>query len=67
MRLILSPSKKQNRSSEQPNILNVEGKTFENSFDIAETFNNYFVNMGKLIADEILPIPPYTVKKYLRN
>ena len=64
MRLILPPSKKQNRFSAQPNKLNVEGKTIENSFNIAETFNNYFAKVGKTLADKILPTSQ-TCKKYL--
>ena len=148
MRLILPPSKKQSCFSEQPNKPNVDGKTIENSHDIAETFNNqiksnfyytrcntpkrvtswrgpssrhctraaqlllkkcrrgreplatlcptwpaqdlnlrspasktkalpldqlagtfynYFVKVGKTLTDKIFPTPPQTCKKYLRN
>ena len=67
MRSILPSSKKQNRFSEQSNKLTDEGKTIENSFDIAETLNNYFVKVGKTLADEILPTSVQTCKKYLRN
>ena len=67
MRLILPPSKKQSAFSEQPNKLNVEGKTIQNSFDITEIFNNYFVKVCKTFAEEIQPTPPQTFKKYLRN
>ena len=67
MRLILPPNKKQNRFTEQPNRLFVEGKNIENSFDIAETFHHYFMKVGKTLADKILPTSPQTCKKYLRN
>ena len=67
MRIILPPSKKQSRFSEQPNKLNVDGKTIENSFDIAESFNNYFVKVGKTLADENLPTSSQSCKKYLGN
>ena len=66
MRLILPPSKRYNRFSEQPNKLNVEGKTIENSLNIAETFNNYFAKVRKTRADKILPTSQ-TCKKYLGN
>ena len=46
MRLILPISNKRSHFSEQPNKLNVKDKSIKNSFDIAETFNNYFVNVG---------------------
>ena len=67
MRLILPPSKKQSRFGEQSNKLNVEGKTIENYFDIAETFNNYLVKVDETLADKMFPTSQLTCKKYLRN
>ena len=62
---MLHPSKRLSCFSEQQLIF--EGRTIENSFDITETFNNYFANLGKTVADEILSTPPQTCKKYLSN
>ena len=39
----------------------------KNSYDIVKTLKNYFVNVGKPLADKILPTPSQTCQKYLRN
>ena len=35
-----------------------KGKRIENGFDVAETFNNYFANVGQSLSDKIAPTNP---------
>ena len=66
MRFILPASKKK-RFSDAPTKLNHEGEIVENIFDVAETFNKYFANVGKALADKIITTNPNHCKSYLQN
>ena len=67
MHLILPASKKNSRFNNTPNKLVYEGKKIENGFDAAETFNNYFANVGKSLLDKIALTDPSQRKFFLRN
>ena len=65
----LTTNTKQTRFCDPPTKLcNFSNNTLlENSKDIAQSFNTYFVNIGKDLVDKILQTHPLQCKIYLKN
>ena len=68
LKQILPNNAKQGKFRDPPtNLCDPNNTSLENPTEIAESFNAYFVNNGKYLADKIPQNLPLQCKMYLEN
>ena len=57
---------KKKKNSDMPSSININGNNLENSNDIAEAFNDYFINVGQSLAGKFKNTSMGACAKYLK-